>query len=722
MKKNRKLNRGAVLLLGLFSLLFLVLGIRFVTIQITGEAYGYALAAKAQQKYTKESVIEAKRGTIYDRNGEVIAEDVTSYKLIAILDEKMTTDEKNPQHVVDKEKTAHALAKYIDLSESEIYKILSKEDKFQVEFGAAGRDISLQKKQEIEKLKLPGITFVQYSKRYYPNGIFSSHLVGFVDMKDGSPVGQLGIELQLNDILSGEDGKIIYETDKWGYILPSSKQKIIPAKNGKDVYLTIDKKIQTFLEDALTHVEKKYKPTKMVAVVADPHTGEILGMGQRPTFDPNTKKGIEKTWYNEVIESSYEPGSTMKIFTLSAALEEDVLNLNETFRSGSFQATRNSRVIRDHNYYGWGQITFLEGVQRSSNVAFATIVKDKLGFDTFREYLTKFGFDRPTNIDLPNETGGKIVYQYPDDKITTGYGQGTAITPIQQVQAATAIAGNGEMVKPQVIKKIIDSESGETVQEAKREVTGKPISKETAKQVREILETVITSPKGTGYNRYNIDGYDVAGKTGTANITEGGKYLRGANDYIYSFLGMAPKDNPELVVYVAVKQPKVNYGEGWKPVSYIFKRVMKNSLQYLNIQPSEVKKLKDIKIPTVINETVEEGKKTLENLGADVIVLGKGKRITAQLPNENESILEGERVILLTDGDHFMPNLKGWSLRDVMKVVNLTDIELKTTGSGGYVVKQSLKEGTKIKSGDQLTIQLQPPDQKKKSNIKKDQS
>lgn len=710
MKKKRKINRGAVLLLILFSLLFLVLGIRFVTIQITGEAYGYSLAAKAQQKYTKESVIEAKRGTIYDRNGEVIAEDVTSYKLLAILDEKMTTDEKHPQHVVDKEKTAKALAKYIDLSESEIYKILSKKGKFQVEFGAAGRDISLETKEKIEKLKLPGITFVQYSKRYYPNGIFSSHLVGFVETKNGSSAGQLGIELQLNDILSGKNGKVTYETDKWGYMLPSSKEKIIPAKNGSDVYLTIDKKIQTFLEDALTRVQKKYKPSKIIAVVADPHTGEILAMGQRPTFNPNTKKGLKDTWHNEAVETSYEPGSTMKIFTLSAALEEDVLNLNETYQSGSFQATKNSPVIRDHNRYGWGRITYLEGVQRSSNVAFAKIVKDKLGFDTFREYLTKFGFDRATGIDLPNETGGKIVYQYPVDKTITGYGQATAITTIQQIQAATAIAGNGEMVKPRVVKKIVNSDSGKVIKESKREVVGNPISEKTAKQVREILETVITSPKGTGYKRYNISGYDIAGKTGTANITESGRYLRGANDYLYSFMGMAPTDNPKLIVYVAVKQPKTNYGEGYKPVSYIFKTVMKNSLQYLNIQPSEEEKLKDIKIPNVKDETVEEGKKTLEKLGADVIVLGKGNNITSQLPKENESILEGEKVVLLTDGDNYMPNIKGWSLRDVMKVVNLTDMELKTSGSGGYVVKQSLKEGTKLKRGEKLIIKLQPPD------------
>lgn len=717
-RKQPNMNVGAALLFVVFCLLFFVILFRFVSIQITGEAAGQPLAAKAQQKYLKERVLEAKRGTIYDRNGEIIAEDTSSYTLVAILDKKMTTNEKKPNHVVDKEKTASELAKFIDLEESEIYRILSKEDVFQVEFGKAGRDISLEIKQKIEELKLPGIIFNRDSKRFYPNGIFASHLIGYVDSEEGADqkVGQLGIEKSLNDVLTGKNGAMNYESDLWGYLLASSEAKVTPAEDGHDVYLTIDKKIQTFLEDALNQVVLDYNPTKIVAIVADPKTGEILAMGQRPTFHPKTREGLELTWHNVAVETSYEPGSTMKIFTLAAALEENVLNLHEQFKSGSYKVTENSKAIRDHNKVGWGSISYLEGIQRSSNVAIAKMVNEKLGFDKYREYLTKFGFENPTGIDLPNETGGKIVYNYPLDKITTGYGQGTAITAIQQIQAVTAVANDGNMLKPQVINKIVDPNTNIVVKELTPEVTGTPISKETAAKVREVLESVISEPVGTGYGKYNIEGYDVAGKTGTANMTENGVYLQGKNDYIYSFLGMAPADDPQLVMYVAVQQPEVEYSYlGSQPVSFIFKQVMKNSLQYLNIQPAEQEVAKSITIPDFVGMTSEQASEKLAELGVKPIVLGTGEKISAQLPEQRQTILEGEKVILKTNGDITVPDMTGWSLRDVMKIAHLAKLELNMTGSG-YVSEQNINIGAKLVEGDYLVVHLKAPDEVEEIN------
>lgn len=718
MRKQPNMNVGAALLFVLFCLLFFVLIFRFLSIQLTGEAAGQPLQAKAQQNYYKEGVLEAKRGTIYDRNGEIIAEDTSSYTLIAILSESM-----KPNYVSDKEKTARELAKFIDLPESEILRILSKKGPFQVEFGRAGKDIPLQTKQEIEELGLAGITFIRESKRFYPNGIFSSHLIGYVDTKDGetTPVGQLGIEKSLNEILTGENGSINYESDLWGYILPNSEEKITPAKDGKDVYLTLDKKIQTFLEDALNQATLEYKPKKIIAIVADPKTGDILAMGQRPTFHPKTREGIGETWLNEAVEISYEPGSTVKIFTVAAALEEDVLNLNEGYQSGSYKVTKNSKVIRDHNKVGWGSISYLEGFQRSSNVAMAKIVNEKLGFDKYREYLTKFGFENPTGLEVPNEAGGNIVYNYPLDKITTGYGQGTAITAIQQVQAATAIAGDGNMLKPHIISKIVDPNTKETVKKSEPEIVGKPVSENTAKQMREIMETVISSPKGTGYEKYNIEGYEVAGKTGTANFTENGVYAHGTNKYVYSFLGMAPADDPQLIVYVAVKEPEIeNSSEGSKPVSMIFKQVMKNSLQYLSIQPSELETSKPITIPGVTGTTVERGKELLGKSGINAVVLGNGKKIVNQLPEKGQVLLEGEKIILQTDGEITLPDLTGWSLRDVMKVANLAKLKLNISGNG-YVFKQNLHSGTNVKEGDYLVVHLQTPDTKEEPPLEEEE-
>ena len=405
-KKQPHMNAGATILFGFFGLLFFVLLFRYFSIQFTGEFDGQPLAAKAQEKYSRVGNIAAVRGDILDRNGEVIAEDTNAYTLIAILDKKMTTNPKKPQHVKNPAKTAKELAKYLEMDELDIYNILSKgikKHKFQVEFGKAGRDITHQTMKNIDDLKLPGITFIRDSKRFYPNGVFASHVVGYADRiekKDKSitSIGKMGIEKILNDKLTGTNGKVNFESDLWGYILPDDKEKITPAKNGNDVYLTIDQKIQTFLEDAMNKVAKEYKPQKIIAIVANPKTGEILAMGQRPSFDPKTKEGIEKGWQNEAIETSYEPGSTMKIFTLAAAVQEKVFNPNETYQSGSYQVTKRDKAIHDHNYSGWGKITYLEGVQRSSNVAFAKIAKEKLGFGKFREYLSKFGFDKPRGL------------------------------------------------------------------------------------------------------------------------------------------------------------------------------------------------------------------------------------------------------------------------------------------------------------------------------------
>jgi penicillin-binding protein 2B len=720
-KKQPYMNVGAAILFAIFGLLFFILIFRYFSIEITGEVNGQPLAAKAQQKYNREGTLQANRGIIYDRNGVTVAEDTSAYTLIAILDKKMTTNPKKPQHVVNLNKTASELSKYIKLDESEIYSILSNgkmKKRFQVEFGKEGRDIDFNTKKKIENLKLPGITFSRDSKRFYPNGIFASHVVGYVDrteQKDGTykTVGKMGIEKTLNDQLTGKNGSINYESDLWGYILPDGKEKISAAQNGKDVYLTLDQKIQTFLEDAMDQVVKDYKPKKIIAIVADPKTGDILAMGQRPSFQPETKDGITDSWHNEAIETSYEPGSTMKIFTLAAAVQEGVFNPNEKYQSGSFKVTENSQTIHDHNYSGWGSITYLEGVQRSSNVAFAKIAKEKLGFDRLREYLTKFGFDKPTGIELPNETSGKIQYHYPIEKVTTAYGQGTAITAIQQIQAATAIANDGKMLQPHVVKKIVNHDTGKTIEETSPKVVSTPISADTAKEVRDILETVVTAPHGTGA-RYKIDGYSVAGKTGTANIPgPNGKYLPGANNYIFSFLGMAPKDDPKLIVYVAVQQPKlqgVEAGQGAIPVSEIFNPVMKNSLNYLNIQPSKLEVAEINKLPKLVGEPVGDTVKSLQADGYEPIVLGNGQKVTGQLPKAGTTILEGEKVIIRTNGDLKAPDMTGWSLRDVMKVANIANLKLSSKGKG-YVTNQNLKPKEPLKSGDYLIVDLKTPEE-----------
>ncbi|WP_027408231.1 penicillin-binding protein [Anoxybacteroides tepidamans] len=721
-KKHKNTHKGAALLFCLFSLLFFVLVFRFVELQATGVADGQVLAVKAEEMHKKKRTIEAKRGTILDRHGEVLAEDTPSYTLIAVLDPKMTTDPSNPKHVVDPEMTARKLAPLLHMDVSEAEHILKKKAK-QVEFGVYGRDISYELKKKIEALKLPGIGFIRDTKRFYPNGTFASYVIGYAQKKGENgdkTVGMMGLEKSLNRYLREKDGYVLFEGDKEGFRLPETKERIVPPDNGDEVYLTIDQKIQTFLEDAMNQAEKKYQPKKIIAIVANPKTGEILAMGTRPSFDPNQRNITN--YLNDAISYPYEPGSTMKIFTLAAAINEGVYNGNELYRSGSYRVGPNE--IRDHNKVGWGVISFNEGVQRSSNVAFAKLVHEKLGEDRFLQYLYRFHFQEKTGIDLPGEAVGNIVYRYPIEKLTTAFGQGTSVTPIQQIQAATAIANGGKMMKPYVVDRIVDPDTKKVVFKNEPEAVGEPITKETAQKVLDILETVVTSEKGTG-RPYQIEGYRVAGKTGTAQIpSPKGGYLTGYENYIFSFLGMAPKENPQLIMYVAVQQPKLSYTEtGAAPVSMIFNSVMKNSLQYLNIHPSSDKteqtfSKKGVELPSYAGQTVEAALQDLKSKGLQPIVLGEGKQVEAQLPLAGGEVIASERIILKTSGTATMPDLRGWSLRDVMKVVELLHIKPSIKGSG-YVVTQSIRPKTTVKENDYLIVELAAPS-KWKERIEKE--
>ncbi|MGM0863641.1 MAG: penicillin-binding protein [Bacillota bacterium] len=717
MKKRPSMNIGAAILFGIFGLLFFVLMVRFVTIQVTGEAEGKVLASQAAKKYIKSHILEAHRGTIFDGKGEVIAEDTSAYTLVAVLNPSITSDPKKPKHVTDPRKTAKALAPYLDMKESEIYERLNQDGKYQVEFGSAGRDLSHQMMLEIKEENIPGITFRKEAKRFYPNGSFASHLIGFAqkstsDNGESDTVGKMGVEASFNDVLSGKDGSVEYKSDVWGYLLPNADEHVTAPQDGDDIYLTIDKKIQTFLEEAMNEVQKKYKPKKMFAIVSDPKTGKILAMSQRPTFHPDTRDGLLDNWTNIIVEDTYEPGSTMKSFSLAAAVNEGKFNPNELYESGKFYVENVPNPIRDHNGgEGWGTISYLEGVQRSSNVAFANLL-DKIGFKKYEDYLHEFGFGKATDVGLPNEASGSILYHYPIEKYTTIFGQGTTVTPLQMIQAESAIANNGEMMKPYVISKIVDPNSKKVIKDTKPEVAGKPISKETAEKTREYLETTVSSENGTG-TRFAIEGYRVGGKSGSGQIPdpETGQYMRGKENYLFSFMGMAPIEDPELIVYVGVQQPELEPSEiGSDPVSAIFRPVMQNSLKYLNIKPQEKVSLKKLTLPDTKEMSVDEAKKALEASGASPVVVGNGSEVVKQLPQAGSDILQGERVVIKTDGDTTIPDMKGWSVRDVFKVANLAGLKINMVGNG-YAVSQNIQPGVPVEKEEPLVVNFSTPEE-----------
>ena len=725
MKKNKSTNIVAGLLMISFIGIFLVLSGRFLYIQVSGEVNNVSLEQWAKQKRTSSYSLHAERGKILDNNGMALAYDQPTYRLYAIVDEAFSENQKTPQHVEDPEKTAEKLSDILDVEKEDILTTLNagiKNGRTQVEFGKQGKGLSQQQKDDITAMKLPGINFNKEAMRYYPNGMFASRIIGFArETEEEDENGQVtreikgvtGIEDEKNDFLKGEDGYISYERDKYNKKLLDPNEVIKKPKNGNDVYLTIDQKVQTLLEDVMSQVQEQYTPERMTAIVMDAKTGEIIAMGNRPSYNPNNPEDV-KNWYNDAISTPFEPGSTMKMFTWASAIEEGVYNGDEEYKSGSYRINEQVQPVNDHNGgEGWGTISYDEGFIRSSNVAAAKLLWEKMDSDTYLDYLHSFDFDKKTDIDLPGESEGKISYTYPRDKLSTTFGQGTTLTPIQQVKAASAIANNGKMLQPYVIKRIVDANTGDVIKEKQPKVVGEPISKETSHQVLDLLESVVSDKDGTG-KMFALDNYSVVGKTGTSQIPNpDGGYLRGVGNNIFSFLGMAPHDDPELIMYVAVKQPDLETEDGFEqgsaPVSFIFKNVMESSLRYLNIEPDKEAKneTKEIKMTHLKEKNAKKVKKDLENQGVNVSVIGSGEKVTASNVHEGEEILPNDRVILITDKVK-MPNVIGWSSRDIMQLANLLDLEITIEGNG-FVESQSIAADKPIKKGDSLTVELSSP-------------
>ncbi|ARK31099.1 penicillin-binding transpeptidase domain-containing protein [Halalkalibacter krulwichiae] len=703
--KRSVTNKRALLLLILFLLLFSVLLGRIVYIQAKKEIDGQNLEALAKERWTRSETIKGVRGTIYDRAGDALAQELKSYTFYAVLDPNQRSFVKN----IDE--TASLLAPLIDMDENQLRQALARgqsDEKFQIELGAGARNLTHEQAREIIELGLDGIEYRDEPRRYYPKQTYASHVIGYTERDMGE--ARMGIERSLDEYLQAEDGSLHYQSDRRGIPLPDPNQNITPAKNGHDVYLTLDSNIQTALEQVMSQVEADYDPEKIIAIVADPKTGEILAMSNRPSFNPNQYEQITN-YLNYAITDRFEPGSTVKTFTVAAAIEEGVYKGDETFPSGSIQIA--DRTIRDHNQArGWGTITYDEGFLRSSNVAMSKIALEKLGPEKLYQYLEKFGFYNKTGIDLPNESDSLIANNGPVDAATTAFGQGTAVTPIQQIQAATAIANDGKMMKPYIIDRIIDPDTNETILDNEPEQIGEPVSKETAEQVRDLLGQVVSSSAGTG-NLYNIEGFDVAGKTGTAQIRDpnAAGYIYGHGENIFSFLGMAPKDDPQLIVYVAVERPKISQMEtGSVPTSQIFNTIMKHSLQYLSIAPTESENNEQSTNGFVTDnyqgQTIKKVIETVEVSGVDIVVLGDGKKVEAQQPLDERGMLVGERLFLRTDGDEYqMPDMTGWSNRDVRRFAQVLDMNPTFFGNG-YVLTQSIEPGVTIKKGEYLVVEL----------------
>jgi penicillin-binding protein 2X len=562
---NRK--KVGVILFATSIGLFFLFAVRMIYVVAGGHVAGTSLKVKTEELYHGGEVVKAKRGTIFDRNGEVIAEDATSYSIYAILsesyvngNEKLYAQEKNFDDL------ASILNKYLGIKEKSALKTLKSglnsdgtSKYYQVEFGNKGKNISEETKQNIEdamkKDKVKGLYFTEHTDRMYPNGNFASHFIGYAQPdKKESLVGMMGVEAAYDDVLKGKDGKVVYQKDENQRPIPGSIAEEKKAVNGEDIYTTLDAGLQSYLETLMDKVSSEAKPTEMTAMLMQAKTGDILAMSQRPTFNPETKEGLgeEDAWRNFLVEDSYEPGSTMKVFTTSAAVNEGIFNENESYVSGKIQVA--DATINDWDLGKKGILTMRQALSWSSNVGMVKL-EERLG-DRWPEYVKRFGFGQSTYSGLPGETKGTLPTSNIVDQAMSSYGQAIGVTNFQMMRGFTAVANDGKMLQPHYIEKVSNPDTGKEII-TKPEVVGEPITAETAQKVREYMrDTVESENYGSAYDQYKVPGYHISAKTGTAQIAENGRYLTGDTNYIYSIALMIPSEDPEYILYLTMKQPQ----------------------------------------------------------------------------------------------------------------------------------------------------------------------
>lgn len=700
MKKSITNNKMINLFIVFALFCFLILVYRVSYLALSKKVDGVNLKEFADSRSVVSKTIYAKRGNIYDSNGESLAINVSSYTLIAYLDESRSEGEDKLYHVKDKKTTAKKLSTVIKMKESEIYKILNQDDKYQVEFGSAGKGLTELEKEKIEKLNLPGIDFIEDEKRYYPNGDFTSYTLGYAkNDEDGKIDGEFGLEDLLNDVLSGTDGYTTYQKDLNGYKIPGTKEVTVNSIDGNDVYLTIDSNIQFFLEQAANKAEDKYNFDWLTLIVADAKTGKILGSTQKPSFDPN-KKNI-KNWTDITVGEAYEPGSIMKTYTYMAAMEAGTYRGDSKFKSGRYKVD-DGTIINDWNVTGFGNITYDQGFQASSNVGVINIVNNFINKKILEDYFKKLGFGQKTGITLANEVSGTINFKYQTEVYNASFGQGITTTPMQHIQALTSIANDGIMLKPYIIDKVLD-EKGKVVYEGKKEELGRVASKQTAQKIRNLMyETVNSNWYAATGGDYKVKNSSVIGKTGTAQLVNSrtGSYYTDDYNVTKSFVGMWPKNNPEIIIYASVKRAGTS-----KPISDAVTEIVKNMNKYLNIFDNE-KEEKDIenkKINNYLNKELSLVKAETKKI--DKLIIGTGSKVINQYPEKGEVIDSNETLILLTNSSNYkMPNLKGYSKLEAKKVCEMLNLKCSFKGYG-YVKEQSIKNKV-VKPNDKVSFTL----------------
>lgn len=629
----KKINSRMKVLLLIFVSLLLLIIIKVFYVQVFEYKKLYSLS---KDLWSRDLPVEANRGLILDRNGVVLADNLTTTSLVLV-----------PNQIKDKKDTTTKLAQILNVSYDEMYKHVNKKTSIE-RVHPEGRRLSYEIADKISNLKLPGVYLVKESKRYYPYGNLLSHTLGYVGIDNQ---GLSGLELQYDKYLTGESGAIKYFSDAKGNKLNLSDVYLEP-QDGMNLQLTIDINIQKSIERELNNIVDMFEPDMALAIVMNPNTGEIYGMGSRPDYDPNNYQNYNQQVLsrNLPIWATYEPGSTQKIITTSAAVEEKVVDLDNDLFYDSGSVKVDTAKIKCWKAGGHGQQTFMEVLQNSCNPGFVKMGQ-LLGKDRLFSYLDKFGFGAKTGVDLSGEGKGII---FPLSKVgnvelaTTAFGQGISVTPIQQVTAVSAVVNGGKQYQPYILKSISEKETGNIIKKNSKKFIRQTISKETSNTMRRALENVVA--KGGGKAAY-IDGYRIGGKTGTAQKVENGVYL--VNNYIMSFMAVVPSNNPEAVLYLAIDNPKHTAMLSSYTTTPIARRILLDIIEALDIkkQDSQIEKEKEwsdktiYEVPNVVGMTKKEAKKALENFTVEYA--GTGDKVVSQSPEAGTRVEEKTVVRLL---------------------------------------------------------------------------
>ena len=702
----------------IFLVFIFVLFIQLSYLSLSPTIYGINMDEFALNRNTISGILPASRGNIYDSSGTILAQNVSSYTVIAYLDESRTGNSKIPLHVVDKETTAKKLSEVLGKDEDDLLYLLktfSEQGKYQVELA---HGITEMNKETIENLNLPGIDFVENYKRYYPNGDFASYVIGYAKTNENIETdedgytkvtyeidGELGIEAKYNDLLKGKDGYLSYQSDRFGYKIPDTKETRIEATNGANIYLTLDSNIQRFLETAVKAVNSEYKPDWMMITVMDAKTGDILGTASTPSFDPNIRDITN--YESPLVTYLYEPGSTMKTYTYMCAIEKGTYDGSATYESGSIEV-EGTKISDWNGGRGWGTVTYDKGYEYSSNVAITNILQKFIDKDDLKSCLESYGFGSYTNIELPREMLGNIEFNYPVEVAAAGFGQGITTTAIQHLRALSMISNDGRMLSPHIVDKIIDPNTGKTIYESKTEQSDQVVSVSTVNKIRELMyNTVNGTDVGTTGSAYKTDSTVVIGKTGTAQIydNETGGYLKDSNGYIYSFSGMFPASDPQYIIYAAIKRPNVGLSS---VLAKQVKSVIENIVKYRNLQDDTGKNtnVKSLTVESYKNKKIDEVIQSLEDYKLNIIKMGSGDYIIDQYPLKGEKIISGDKFFIKTNSDTYtIPSIIGWSKKDVQTLCNMLSLSCTFNGYG-YVTSQSINEGTTLNNDLKLDVAL----------------